>query len=192
MKNIFRVSTFYLTAGLVMHLGCNTPKPKTTFSVDHPGVEAILSAFDESDYYEKCRKFILTEGRLGQDYYFSIEGRDLKAIKISYLGDIVTSKSDTLRVLNSINYWGASVGSMHATGRVFIYNSQNKRLGQYYVGGAIDLPSKVDNGSLVFSYANDRCDQTTFVSLRDSIPKQIFVSCTNHGGDIYTFTNDYF
>lgn len=110
-------------------------------------------------------------------------------IRITYLGSIVTTQKDTLKILNSINYSGQSEDSKHGNGIIFIYNAHNIRIGLYYVGAAWAVPTRVENGSLIFNYANERCNQSTFISLKDSIPKQIFIRCTEKGGDFYTFTN---
>lgn len=53
------------------------------------------------------------------------------------------------------------------------------------LGSAYAIPSNIGNNELIFKYNNENCNQTTKISLKDSIPNQIFVRCTKDGGDIY-------
>lgn len=142
------------------------------------------------DFYEKCRKLVVSERQQGLEYSFSRLGQGIDELSVMYLGNVITKKGDTLRVLNSINYSGQLADAKHGNGNVFIYNSQNKRIGFYYVGGAFGVPSKVENGSLIFNYANEYCNQTTVIDMKDSIPKQIFINCTIKGGDLYVFSTE--
>lgn len=142
----------------------------------------------EDDFYEKCRKLVLSEKQIGQEYFFSRKVQGVDEISILYLGDIITTQKDTLHILNSINYSGQLSDAKHGNGNVFIYQGVSKKIGYYYVGSAFSVPSKIENGSLIFSYANELCNQSTVVSLKDSIPKQIFINCTSKGGDLYTLS----
>jgi len=137
------------------------------------------------DFYEKCRKLTLSENKIGQEYQFSLIGEKLDEIHVKYLGNIITSKHDTLKIVNSQNLFGLSEQSKRGNGSVYIYNIQNKLIGTYFLGDYWGVPSKIEGQNLVFSYKNDFCDQTTKISLKDSIPKQIFIKCTKEGGDIY-------
>ncbi len=68
---------------------------------------------------------------------------------------------------------------------MYIYNYHNKLLGFYNLGSASAVSKSIDNKELIFKYKNENCNQITKISLKDSIPKQIFVQCTKEGGDIY-------
>ncbi|RXK81459.1 hypothetical protein [Filimonas effusa] len=140
-------------------------------------------------YYEKCRLQALTEKQRDKSYFFSIKkkGTAIDEIAVKYLGDIVTTAKDTLRIVNAINYAGPSEGARRATGRVFIYDVTSRLIGSYYLGGADGVPVKVENGAMVFKYNDVSCDKTTTISFRDSIPKMIYIKCTAHGGNIYHF-----
>jgi hypothetical protein len=144
----------------------------------------------KDDYYEKCRKLVLSEDEIGQEYFFKINGKSIDDANISYLGTITTKSGKVLKFIKEINYSGAYENSKHGNGQVFIYDKENKKLGVYYVGGSSDVPFKIEGSNLIFSYNNERCDETTVISFQDSIPKQIFVACTKEGGDLYTFTKE--
>jgi hypothetical protein len=88
--------------------------------------------------------------------------------------------------LNNIVLASVGNGSTRASSTVNIYRN-NKKIGYYYVGGINDVPKMIEGTFLVFRYNNDKCNQTTKIDFNDSIPHQIFVSCTVEGGDLYTF-----
>jgi hypothetical protein len=141
----------------------------------------------DDDYYEKCRKLVLSENKVGQEYIFKINGKSIDEINIIYLGNIKTNSGRVLKFIRTVNYMGLYEDSRRANGQVFIYDKENKRLGFYYVGGSLDVPSKIAGSDLIFSYNNEQCNQTTSISFIDSIPKQIFLACTEEGGNLYTF-----
>lgn len=143
------------------------------------------------DYYERCRLLVLEQRIPNQDFGFTKKGKDIDEQVIKYLGNIITSKKDTLKILNSIHYTGIYEDSKRGNGQVYIYNSLNKLLGFYNLGSASAVPNSIDNKDLIFKYDNDNCNQTTKISLKDSIPKQIFIQCTKEGGDIYNLETAY-
>lgn len=149
----------------------------------HPSKKENLNKND--DFYEKCRKLTLSENKIGQEYQFSLIGKKLDQIHVKYLGNIITSENDTLKIVNSQNLFGLSEESKRGNGSVYIYNAQNKFIGVYFLGDYWGVPLKIEGQNLVFSYKNEFCNQTTKISLKDSIPKQIFIQCTKDGGDIY-------
>jgi len=162
-----------------MFFGCDKPKTRTIESIKEKN----------NDFYDKCRKLVLGENHEGQEYFFSRKVEGVDEIIITYLGNIITAQKDTLKVVNSVNFSGQLKDARRGSGNVFIYDNKNERIGFYYVGAAGGIPSKVENGSLIFSYSNESCNQSTAVSLCDSIPQQIFIKCTEKGGDLYSFTN---
>ncbi|MBT2620286.1 hypothetical protein [Chryseobacterium sp. ISL-6] len=103
---------------------------------------------------------------------------------MKYIGKIITSKKDTLKIINSQNLFGLLEESKRGNGSVYIYNDKNQPIGAYFLGDYLAVPSKIENQNLVFSYNNDFCNQTTRISLKDSIPKEIFIQCSKKGGDI--------
>lgn len=133
---------------------------------------------------------VLSENRIGQEYVFKIKKKEVDEFTLTYLGGIKTSKGDTLKILNAINYFGLYEESKRANGFVFIYDGKNQRVGRYYVGGASSVAAKVEDNNLVFSYHDESCNQTTSISFLDSIPQQIFVNCTEKGGDLYSFSTE--
>jgi hypothetical protein len=58
----------------------------------------------------------------------------------------------------------------------------------YSVGGSSSLPKKIDTSNLIFDYQDKYCNQKTIINFMDSIPQQIFINCTEKGGDLYSFT----
>jgi hypothetical protein len=168
----------FLIVGLLFCYGCNNSKP-------------VITQPSNDDFYEKCRKLVLSENQQGQEYFFSKKVQGADEISITYLGNVITAKKDTLRILNSVNYSGQLADTKHGSGNVFIYDVRNTRIGFYYVGAAWAVASGVRDGNLIFSYSNEQCNQSTTISLKDSIPKQIFINCTDKGGDLYNFTNEY-
>lgn len=141
----------------------------------------------DDDFYEKSRKLVLSEDKINQEYHFSIIGKGIDEIHIKYIGNIINSKKDTLKIVNSQNVSGYLEDSKRGNGSVYIYNNQNELIGFYFVGDYWAVPSRIENQGLVFSFNNHFCNETTKISLRDSIPKKIFIQCTKEGGDLYNF-----
>lgn len=137
------------------------------------------------DYYERCRLLVLEENTPNQDFGFTKKGKEIDEQVVTYLGNIITSKTDTLKILNYVHYTGIYEDSKRGNGQVYIYNVNNKLLGFYNLGSADAVPRNIDDKELIFKYNNESCNQTTKISLKDSIPKQIFIQCTKEGGDIY-------
>ncbi|AYM99603.1 hypothetical protein [Chryseobacterium sp. 3008163] len=142
-------------------------------------------------FYEKCRQLVLSENKVGQEYFFSIKGKEINEINIKYLGNIITSKNDTLKIVNSQNIFGYLENTKKGNGSFYIYNNKNYFIGYYFVGDYWAVPSGIENNrELIFKYDNDFCNQTTKISLRDSIPKKIFIQCTKEGGDLYNLQKE--
>ena len=141
----------------------------------------------EADYHEKCRRLVLSENKIGQDYSFKISGKIIDEISITYLGETKTKQDKVLRFLNSTNFTGLYEDARRANSSIYIYDGTGHKLGSYYVGSLNSLPNKIEDGRLIFLYSNETCNQTTSISFTDSIPRQIFVSCTKNGGNLYTF-----
>lgn len=146
----------------------------------------------KDDFPGKINKLVLSENKVDQEFYFKhpyLNGSTIEYI-IVYLGDIKTSDGKQLKFLKKVVLTGPYEDSKRGGCTVDIYDDSNEKIGHYYVGGIGDGPQKIENDNLVFSYNNDRCDQTTKISFKDSIPGQIFISCTKGGGDVFTFSRD--
>lgn len=143
----------------------------------------------EDDFESKINKLVLSENKIGQDFFFKAPvSKGVLEYKITYLGTITTSRGENLLFLNNVVFSGLSEDSKRASCTVNIYDSNKEKIGYYYVGGVIDAPQRVEGSGLVFNYNNERCNQSTVINFKDSIPHQIFVSCTKDGGDLYTFS----
>ncbi len=179
MQIINRRNKIFLCAQilLIVLVGCTSKKRPDKY-------------IKKEEYYEKCMKIVLDENRVGQEYFFKIEEKNINEFKLTYLGYISTAKSDTIKFLNAINYFGQYVDAKHAKGYVFLYNKMNENIGCYYVGGELSVPTKIEGSNLVFRYSDKNCNQTTAISFLDSIPNQIFINCTKDGGDLYSFTKE--
>jgi hypothetical protein len=149
--------------------------------------QSFRDSTEPLDYYEKCRRLVLSENAIGQEYIFKISKQQIDELHVSYLGYVKTNKGDTLKFLNSINLFGQYEDSKRANGAVMLYKDGDL-VGAYYVGGELEVPSRIENGNLIFDYNNSSCNQKTSISFKDSIPKQIFVTCTEKGGDIYNLS----
>lgn len=150
----------------------------------------ISKCNEKINFSEKCRKLVLNENRINQEYTFKRTITNLDELHIIYLGNIKTVKGDILKFVNSINYFGLYVDSKRANGSLFIYNGANQFLGVYHFYDAFSVPTKIEESNLIFNYKNESCNQTTTISFFDSIPRQIFIGCKKSGGDLYKFTNE--
>jgi hypothetical protein len=72
------------------------------------------------DYYERCRLLVLEQNIPNQDFGFTKKGKDIDEQVIKYLGNIITSKKDTLKILNSVHYTGVYEDSKRGNGQVYI------------------------------------------------------------------------
>lgn len=139
------------------------------------------------DFHDKCRLLVLEENETNRVYEFSKNGDEIDQLRISYLGKIKTSKGDTLKIVNSIYYFGIVADSKRGNGELHIYSSKNEKIG-YYSFGSVDLvPKKIIKTNVFFDYNNNTCDEETIVDFKDSIPSKIFINCTSKGGDFYDF-----
>lgn len=78
--------------------------------------------------------------------------------------------------------------SPHFNAYLNVYSRAGLKMGSYYFGSNDSLKLVDDN---LIIYGNGDCDQTTQISFRDSLPKEIFVRCNEENGkvqgDIYAF-----
>ncbi|WP_080776609.1 hypothetical protein [Chryseobacterium phocaeense] len=173
---------FFLSLLVILFTSCN--KSDLQQNGNNKVIETRL------DYYERCRLLVLEQNTFNQDFGFTKKGKEIDEQVVTYLGNITTPKKDTLKILNSVHYTGIYEDSKRGNGQVYIYTVHNKLLGFYNLGSADAVPSNIDDEGLIFKYNNGSCNQTTKISLKDSIPKQIFIQCTKEGGDIYNLETD--
>lgn len=142
----------------------------------------------QKDFSDKIQEIVLSENKIGQEYFFKVMlKKEVLEFRITYLGTIKTEQGDSLKFINSTIYSGLYEDSKRANCRVFIYDAENIKKGYYYVGGAWDNPSKIEGNNLIFSFNNERCNQTTSINFGGGIPKEFFINCTKDGGDLYDF-----
>lgn len=138
----------------------------------------------KKDFSDKIQELVLSENKIGQEYKFNIkQNRGLLEYSLVYIGGL-KMKNDSIKFLWKTILSGND--SPQANCWICIYNNNGEKLGTYYVGGdSYELP-KIKNKTLIFDYIIG-CNQTTTISFKDSIPKEIFINCTEKGGDIYSF-----
>ena len=141
----------------------------------------------EIDYHDKCRLLVLEENNINQVYEFSRKGNEIDELKVILLGKIKTSEGDTLKIVNSINYFGIVSDNKRGNGELYIYSSKNEKIGYYSFGSADLIPKEIMKTNVIFDYDNNTCNEKTIIDFKDSIPSKIFINCTSKGGDLYDF-----
>ncbi|MGL4630041.1 MAG: hypothetical protein ACRCVT_02450 [Leadbetterella sp.] len=156
-----------------------------------------------------CMLFLLFECKKSKQDVLGSDGTIQKIDSIMIVDnlidrEIILRKKDSLHTLeysssylgkckdSNINfiYRGILSGfqSPHFNSEIILYSNEGKKLGKYYIE-SLDSPKLIDN-ELLFVGMYD-CNQTTRISFKDSIPKEIFINCkkTNGGmiGGIYKF-----
>lgn len=138
---------------------------------------------------EICAR-VLKKNKVGKVYSFDSSSRKdgFDKIYIAYLGCIKTSKGEGIKILSWSRIWGVN---RHTSGVIYIYDSTNKYIGKYNLGSSGDLPSKIENTSLVFINKNKiGCDSTlvTKIDFSKGVPEEIFLKCKGSSGDIYSLS----
>lgn len=105
---------------------------------------------------------------------------------LTYLGNIKTKKGKTYKIMTSAWLWGLS---KRATSRILIFNKINQYVGEYSVTMISDLPTKFENGILIFENHNNDCDPkvSSKINFKNGILREFFRECKNGSGDIYEF-----
>jgi len=158
---------------IVVVLGCNQ---------SHTDVQK------PKDFGDKIEALVLEENNIGQEYGFKINNKnETLEYTVTYLGSLSKSKNKILHT----GILSGNKDSPHYNAYLVIYSQNNKRIGKYYIGSNDSL--KLSNDTLIIEGFAD-CDQTTQISFRDSIPKQIFIKCREDKehifGDIYGFETE--
>jgi len=108
---------------------------------------------------------------------------------LKYLGQVTTKHGQTFKILNSSWFWGLS---HRATSRILVFNDKNKYVGNYPLTLTTDLPTKMENGKLIFKNTDESCDKNlvTIVDFKNGLPRQFFRKCKGKYGDIYSFDTE--
>ena len=109
---------------------------------------------------------------------------------LTYLGFINSHGGRIFKVLTSEYIWGPSY---HTYANIYIFNDNNKYVGQYHLGDALDLPVKLEKGNLIFTNIdNESCDRNlvTTISINKGLPRNLFIKCKGEYGDLYSFSSD--
>lgn len=147
--------------------------------------EQKMQPYEPNDFDERCRILALQDNEPGQQYAIHREENEVHDVRIHYLGNVKTNGDSTIKFVSQIRYFGIAKNSPRANGSIHLYNEQNCPIGFYNVGGVDDVPKRLAGKSLIFDYTKGDCNQTTAISFADSIPTQMFVNCTNHGGSLW-------
>ncbi len=99
----------------------------------------------------------------------------------TYLG-IITNDTETYKIINSTLTSGISG---RETRKVFIYNSENKLIGNYQIEG--ELPTKIEENKLFFNIDIPNCSRENGVSFSLGIPNTLSLNCNNISYYIGTF-----
>lgn len=135
------------------------------------------------------RQHVLTKGIIDSNFIFGKWSENEGAeTHLKYLGKVTNKHGHTFKVLNSVWYWGPS---RRATSRIIIFTDNNRYVGNYYVTVASGLPTKMQNGNLIFKNRGEDCDShlTSSINLKNGFPKHFFIKCQNEYGEMYSFSN---
>jgi hypothetical protein len=122
----------------------------------------------------KFRSIVLKKNLIGKEFTFGeCDQKDGHETSLTYLGSVKNKNGKRYKIMNSIWTWGTSC---RATSRILIFNDQNQYIGNYYMSDSCDLPTKLENGYLIFKNANDSCDRKieTKINFKNKIPKSLF------------------
>ncbi|MBL7765522.1 MAG: hypothetical protein JNJ58_05480 [Chitinophagaceae bacterium] len=128
-----------------------------------------LGQIDDS----KFRSIVLNKSIVGKKFTFGeCNQRGGQETTLIYLGSVKSRKGKTYKIMNSIWTWGMSC---RATSRILIFNDQNQYIGNYYIFDSCDLPTKIENGYLIFKNVSNGCDRKmeTTINLKNGIPKSV-------------------
>lgn len=147
-----------------------------------------ISKNDKYDLSDRANLLALNENVIGLEYIIKKALKDeIEEYHVKYLGKIKKSNGSCLKFITNVLYCGKNTDSPHANAALYVYNDKNIELGYYSLGPIWSLPSKIVANNLVFDYSDSYCNQKTIINFQDSIPSQIYIKCTEKGGDIYVF-----
>ncbi|MBI3234272.1 MAG: hypothetical protein HYZ42_09565 [Bacteroidetes bacterium] len=145
----------------------------------------------EDGFEEKINKLVISEDKIGLEYFFKvIQANGVLEFRVTYLGKVKTRKNKELLFINNTVFTGLYEDSKKASTVTCIYDDNYNKIGQYFVGGPMDAPNRIEKSKLIFDFNNSECNQMTSIDFSDSIPHQIFVSCTKEGGNLWVFDRE--
>lgn len=130
---------------------------------------------------------VLKKNQVGKVFSFDSSSKENGFDKtyIKYLGDV-----KSLKFLTYSHIWGKN---KHTTGILFIYDSDNKFLGKYNLGGSGDLPKRIEGSYLLFiNGGGSTCSRglSTKIDFSKGLLDEIFIKCKGSSGDIYTLSKE--
>jgi len=153
-------------------------------------LSTISNLFGQIAFQKKVQK-VLTTNKIDKPYSFDESSKKdgYNETILTYLGTVNSGSGRIFKVITYKSIWGPNY---HTSGRIYIFNDKNKYVGQYHLGDALDLPIKLQNGSLIFTNVdNPNCDKKliTTISFKKGLPKNIFIKCKGKYGDLYSFSS---
>lgn len=139
--------------------------------------------------FEKLELEVLMENNIGKVFTYDFTNNiECNKSKIIYLG-IVNVAGFDYKMLTRFLVTGESC---RGSSSIKIYDLENKYFGEYPVGMPEDLPDELKEDKLIFSQKDTQCfkRKNYVISLKNEFPKQIFIPCTESGGDLYSFVTE--
>ena len=141
------------------------------------------------DKFEKTELQVLEESNVGKVFVYDFtHNTDCKKSKIKYLG-IVNVSNIEYKIMTSFLVTGESC---RGSSSIKIYDLENNYFGEYPVGLPEDLPDELKEDKLLFSQKDTQCSRRKnyTISLEKELPKEIFIPCTESGGDLYSLVTE--
>lgn len=178
----------------VLLVSCKSKNNLQSIASDFPSSIKEVSRKNQihlDSIYDNFRDSIIITCNQNTNFELNLSN-DTELIKLEaiYLGSIITISGNEIKLLNTIQYYQLKQYPVHASSGTFLFNKQNKRIGNYWYSSDWELPKRIAENSLVFSYDNSFCKYDTSISFYDSIPSFLFVPCSKFGGNIYVFQSN--
>lgn len=143
------------------------------------------------DLSDRANILALNENIIGQEYIIKKSLKnEIEEYHVNYLGKIKNVKGINLKFITNVIYCGRNTDSPRASASLYIYDDKNQKLGLYGLGATWSLPNRIVENNIIFDYSDEHCNQKTSINFYDSIPNEIFIRCSDKGGDIYSFVKE--
>lgn len=195
MVFLFKIKNFNLCINIisltVLLVSCKSKNNLQSIASDFPSSIKEVSRKNQihlDSIYDNFRDSIISTCNQNTNSELNLSN-DTELIKLEaiYLGSISTKSGNEIKFLNTMQYYQLKKYQLHVSSGTFLFNKQNKRIGNYWYSSDWELPKRIAENSLVFSYNNSYCKYDTCISFYDSIPSFLFVPCSKFGGNIYDF-----